>query len=94
MGGQLEYFGLWLSAEYGDGSCSKSCTTYSCPQLTTKECFKIDHLEVWGIGPEPKLNDDEVNPQAIVLLVTKFTMTKCVLMTVMFDYQFFPTRFT
>ncbi|PSN35780.1 hypothetical protein C0J52_09488 [Blattella germanica] len=28
MGGQFEYFGFWLDAEYGKGHCSESCSTY------------------------------------------------------------------
>jgi hypothetical protein len=58
MGGTLEYFGLWLDAEFGSGKCSPTCTTYSSPQLSAHQEFTIDHLEVWGIGPEPQLQEE------------------------------------
>ena len=46
MGGQLEFFGLWLDAEYGKGRCAPSCTSYQSPQLSKEEHFKYEHLEV------------------------------------------------
>ena len=46
MGGQLEFFGLWLDAEYGQGRCAPSCTSYQSPQLSKEEHFKYEHLEV------------------------------------------------
>ena len=56
MGGQLDYFGLWLSQEYGRGhSKAKShCTTYNSPQLSKSESFKVHGLEVWGVGASPQ----------------------------------------
>ena len=54
MGGTLEYFGLWIDGEFGKGKCSPSCTTFNCPQLSTNQEFTINHLEVWGVGEEPK----------------------------------------
>jgi len=53
MGGKHDYFGLWLDAEFGKGKSSPSCTTFACPQLTDLEDFSIQHMEVWGVGPEP-----------------------------------------
>lgn len=58
MGGQLQYFGLWLDAEYGKGKCAPSCTTYNSPQLSSSPEFLIDRVEVWAVGPEP-INDEE-----------------------------------
>ena len=46
MGGQLEFFGLWLDAEYGHGRCAPSCTSYQSPQLSKEEHFTYEHLEV------------------------------------------------
>ena len=56
MGGQLDYFGLWLSQEFGKGhSKAKSyCTTYNSPQLSKSESFQIHGLEVWGVGASPE----------------------------------------
>ncbi|XP_067000544.2 MTOR-associated protein MEAK7 isoform X2 [Anabrus simplex] len=59
MGGQIEYFGFWLDAEFGKGHSSETCTTYkNYKMLSSSKQFKVNHVEVWGVGPEPK-NDDE-----------------------------------
>ncbi len=59
MGGQLEYCGLWIDAEYGKARCAPTCSSYQSPQLSEKEYFKFDHLEVWGVGEEPDLDDED-----------------------------------
>ena len=48
----MDYFGLWLSAEYGVGhsKAKPACTTYSSPMLSSSEEFEIHSVEVWGIG--------------------------------------------
>ena len=64
MGGQLEYFGLWIDSEFGAGQskAEPTCITYNSPQLSAKPSFNINKLEVWAVGPEPKDdNSDEVN---------------------------------
>ena len=33
MGGQLEYFGFWIDAEFGIVRTSPSCSTFHSPQL-------------------------------------------------------------
>ena len=53
MGGQLEYCGFWIHAEFGKGESSPSCTTFDSPQLSSNKDFTIDVLEVWGVGPLP-----------------------------------------
>ena len=68
MGGQLNYFGLWLSAEYGRGHsrARPKCSTFGSPCLSSTEEFEIDVLEAWGIGrphlPDDDDDDDEVAP--------------------------------
>ena len=59
LGGQLEYFGLWIDAEYGKARCAPSCSSYTSPQLSEKEYFKFTHCEVWAVGEEPENEDDE-----------------------------------
>ena len=59
MGGQLEFFGLWLDAEYGNGKCTPSCSSFATPQLSKKENFTYHHVEVWGAGDEPEDDEDE-----------------------------------
>lgn len=61
MGGQLDYFGLWLSADYGKGhsKARPKCSTYGSPMLSSTEEFEIDVLEAWGVG-KPELEEEEV----------------------------------
>ncbi|KAK2709640.1 MTOR-associated protein MEAK7-like [Artemia franciscana] len=54
FGGQLEYFCLWIDSDFGKGYCSPSSSTYGNPQLSHEKEFKIQHLEIWGVGVEPK----------------------------------------
>ncbi len=52
----MEYFGLWLSADYGSGhsKARPKCSTYGSPVLASREEFEVDTLEVWGVGtPAP-----------------------------------------
>jgi len=51
MGGQLEYFGLHLSDDFGRG-CSRTCSTYNSPQLSKQTQFMFDEIEVWAVGPK------------------------------------------
>ena len=62
MGGQLDYYGLWLSADYGKGhsKARPSCTTYGSPMLSASEEFELDILELWGVG-EPAVPESEVS---------------------------------
>ena len=66
MGGQFEYFGLWLDQDYGKGHsrAKPTCTTYDSPQLSGSENFVIDCLEVWAVGPLPK-KKPEVSLQTV-----------------------------
>ncbi|XP_034031614.1 MTOR-associated protein MEAK7 [Thalassophryne amazonica] len=58
MGGQLDYFGLWLDSDFGHGHsrAQPKCTTYGSPQLSGDEEFILDSVEVWAVGkpPEPE----------------------------------------
>ena len=59
MGGQIDYFGLWISAQFGRGhsKARPKCSTYDSPCLASSEEFKIDLIEVWGVGT-PYLPDE------------------------------------
>lgn len=61
MGGQVDYFGLWLSADYGNGhsKAKPQCTTYGSPMLSSSEEFQVELLEVWGVG-SPTVPEKEV----------------------------------
>ena len=56
MGGQFEYFGLWLDSEFGPGhsKARPKSTTYGNPQLSASEEFQIEEIEVWGVGVPPE----------------------------------------
>lgn len=55
MGGQLDYWGLWLDCEYGQGECSETCTTFkNYSQLSVNKRFEIRNIEVWAVGEKPK----------------------------------------
>jgi len=67
MGGQLDYFGFWIDAEYGRGKSSPTCTTYGSRKcLSVEPEFLIDRLEVWAVGPEPE-NEEESDGRVSIL---------------------------
>uniref|UniRef100_A0A6I8P0R2 MTOR-associated protein MEAK7 n=1 Tax=Ornithorhynchus anatinus TaxID=9258 RepID=A0A6I8P0R2_ORNAN len=77
MGGQHDYFGLWIDSDFGKGHsrAKPRCTTYNSPQLSANENFKIDALEVWAVGdlPESEVNKGkksilDADPEAQALL--------------------------
>ena len=48
MGGQLDYFGLWISAKdfmHGHSKAGPRCSTYDSPQLSKRQEFRIDEME-------------------------------------------------
>lgn len=60
MGGQMEYWGLWLDAKYGLGQSNVSCSTYSnYSMLSANKDFKVNALEVWCVKEKPKPDDEE-----------------------------------
>ncbi len=70
MGGQMEYFGLWLSADYGNGhsKAKPKCSTYSSPRLSKEEEFRVELLEVWGVG-DPVLPEEVSRENTPCILV-------------------------
>ncbi|XP_008943387.1 PREDICTED: TLD domain-containing protein 1 [Merops nubicus] len=56
MGGQHGYFGLWIDSDYGKGhsKAKPRCTTYNSPQLSAREDFTLDAVEVWAVGDLPE----------------------------------------
>ncbi|CAF98913.1 unnamed protein product, partial [Tetraodon nigroviridis] len=59
MGGQHDYFGLWLDSDFGRGHsrARPTCTTYGSPQLSAEEDFSLDSMEVWAVGKPPEPED-------------------------------------
>ncbi|XP_062474318.1 MTOR-associated protein MEAK7 [Pezoporus occidentalis] len=77
MGGQHGYFGLWIDSDYGKGhsKAKPRCTTYNSPQLSAKEDFTLDAMEVWAVGDfresagkKGKKSILDVDPEAQALL--------------------------
>ncbi|RUS70044.1 hypothetical protein EGW08_022193 [Elysia chlorotica] len=61
MGGQFEYFGLWIDQSFDRGHSKageRGCTTYGSPQLSEQQDFEIDSIEVWAVGRK-KEGDEE-----------------------------------
>lgn len=58
MGGQHNYFGLWIDVDFGKGhsKAKPTCTTYNSPQLSAKEDFQFEKMEVWAVGDTSELN--------------------------------------
>lgn len=52
MGGQHNYFGLWVDVDFGKGHsrAKPTSTTYNSPQLSAQENFQFDKMEVWAVG--------------------------------------------
>ena len=61
MGGRHNYFGLWLSTEFGKGhsKAKPTSTTFGSPRLPYSDEFSIDVIEAWGVGNETKDDEDD-----------------------------------
>ncbi|KAM5262622.1 MTOR-associated protein MEAK7 [Ctenodactylus gundi] len=76
MGGQYGYFGLWVDSDFGKGhsKAKPTCTTYNSPQLSAKEDFCFEKMEVWAVGDPPEESEQgrksilDVDPEAKILL--------------------------
>ncbi|XP_054856213.1 MTOR-associated protein MEAK7 [Eublepharis macularius] len=68
MGGQHDYFGLWIDSDYGKGHsrAKPRCTTYNSPQLSAQENFSLDALEVWAVGDPPESDTAEKGKKSIL----------------------------
>lgn len=70
MGGQHDYFGLWLDCDFGRGHsrARPKCTTYGSPQLSADEDFILDSVEVWAVGkpPQPAEGEEEEGKKSIL----------------------------
>jgi len=61
MGGKPGKFGLTLNSDLSSGSSSGNIDTFHTIQLTPSTQFDIDHVEVWGLGPEPDMAEEKEN---------------------------------
>eukprot|EP01147_Barroeca_monosierra_P004924 gene4924-8711_t len=55
FGGILEYFGVFVDSDLAKGHCRGfPCSTYGNNQLSAKEEFCIESVEVWCVGQKPQ----------------------------------------
>eukprot|EP01135_Chromosphaera_perkinsii_P006014 Nk52_evm2s380 gene=Nk52_evmTU2s380 len=56
FGGQLEYFGLFISSDFDHGHSRGHplSTTYNSPVLSASSDFEVVAIEVWGLGKPPE----------------------------------------
>ncbi|KAG7523150.1 hypothetical protein JOB18_040457 [Solea senegalensis] len=68
MGGQHDYFGLWLDSDFGRGHsrARPKCTTYGSPQLSGEEDFSVDSVEVWAVGKPPEPEEGEEGKRSVL----------------------------
>lgn len=67
MGGQHNYFGLWVDVDFGKGhsKAKPTCTTYSSPQLSAQEDFRFEKMEVWAVG-DPSVTQPAKSSKSIL----------------------------
>ncbi|ORY02243.1 TLD-domain-containing protein [Basidiobolus meristosporus CBS 931.73] len=78
MGGQYEYFGLWINSDFetGHSRAGPFCSTYNSPQLSHSEYFDIDEVEVFCVREierdpnllPPKRSAMDTNADAVAIL--------------------------
>jgi len=61
LGGTPGNFGLELNSDLTSGSSSGNIETFHCTQLTSGSSFSVEHVEVWGLGPEPDERSEREN---------------------------------
>jgi len=58
MGGQLDYFGFYISSDFIHGHSKGVSTTYNNPNLSSQQEFEIEAIEVWLV--KEKERDDRL----------------------------------
>ena len=61
MGQSGSAVGLQLNADLASGSSSGDVDTFDTIQLAAGQTFGVDHVEVWGLGPEPDSDEERRN---------------------------------
>jgi len=63
MGGSKGSYGLELNDDLSGGTCCADIQTFHTIQLAADQIFSADHVEVWGLGPEPDMDTERANTQ-------------------------------
>lgn len=58
LGGQVGHFGLGIAPDLETLSYNEEITTFDLPPLPGGTSFEIEHIEVWGLGPQPRAEDE------------------------------------
>jgi len=61
MGGSKGNYGFELNDDLSSGTCSADIQTFHTIQLAEDATFSVDHVEVWGLGPEPDMDAEKEN---------------------------------
>jgi len=70
MGGQLDYFGFFISSDFVHGHSKGVSTTYNNPNLSSKQEFELEAVEVWLVKEkerDDRLIDDRKKKQGSVM---------------------------
>ena len=52
-----------LNNDLSEGSSSGHVDTFHTVQLSSFATFNIEHVEVWGLGPQPDMDQEKANAQ-------------------------------
>lgn len=63
MGGKIGKFGLGISPDLETLDYHEDVRTFDLPALPGGSSFEIDHIEVWGLGPQPRAEDERAKVQ-------------------------------
>ena len=77
MGGQLDYFGLWVDSEFGRVKTAPTCSTFHSPQLGGETEGRMVRLEAWALG-ELVRDDEEGGAEGASVLEADPELQVCV----------------
>jgi len=58
MGGKVGRFGFGIKPDMETLEYHEDTTTFDLPVLSGGSTFEIDHVEVWGLGPQPRAEEE------------------------------------
>ena len=58
MGGKVGRFGFGIKPDLETLEYHEDVCTFDLPALPGGSTFEIDHVEVWGLGPQPRAEEE------------------------------------
>ena len=58
MGGKVGHFGFGIKPDMETLDYNEDTNTFDLPVLPGGSTFEIDHVEVWGLGPQPRAEEE------------------------------------